>query len=91
MNQALGLFLVKEMMSTHSGTNVSRLSNRNEFRQVLRKVVQTLQIELRFPGVSPFTPEELSHWFRQITTEDIKAVWDDASQQRVHVIGAGQK
>lgn len=69
-------------MSISTSTNAIQSSSRNEFREVLRKVVETLRGELNFPGVSPFSPDELSHWFRQITTEDIQAVWTNSGKAR---------
>ena len=70
-------------MSLSTGTNDPQSVNRKEFRQVLRKVLETLRGELNLPGISPFNPDELAHWFRQITTEDIQAVWADSHKQRI--------
>jgi len=50
---------------------------RGEFRAVLRALVSCLRSELEIPGVEPFDPEDLRLWFQNITTEDIRAVWDD--------------
>ena len=66
------------MAASSSAVTTKPLFYRKEFRQVLQKVVGTLRSELRFPGVSAFNPDELAHWFSQITVEDIQAVWNES-------------
>jgi hypothetical protein len=67
------------MMSTGSNAVTAKsASYRKEFRQVLGRVVETLQRELRVPGVSEFEPNDLAHWFSQIKLEDIEAVWGES-------------
>ncbi len=55
----------------------SNKGNRQEFREVLREIVHCLRGQLQVPGVSPFGPEELVAWFREISVEDIKSVWEE--------------
>jgi hypothetical protein len=51
-------------------------ASRQEFRNVLSKVVDCLRNNLEIPGVSPFNPGEIAHWLNQVTPEDVQAVWD---------------
>jgi hypothetical protein len=69
-----------QMTDTIAPTSQSNL-DRDEFRQVLRKVVQCLRTELAVPGVSPFNASEIADWLNQVTTEDVKAVWEQAGQR----------
>jgi hypothetical protein len=54
-----------------------RMDDRVEFRGVLREVIRCLRSQLEVPGVTPFDAEDLRAWFRDITAEDIRAVWDE--------------
>jgi len=54
------------------------MNNRIEFREVLREIIHCLRTQLDVPGVSPYDPDQLQAWFRDITVEDIRSVWDEA-------------
>ena len=55
---------------------MDHLSSRKEFRAILSSVVQCTRSSLDTPGITPFTPEEVFHWFQQLTLEDVRAVFD---------------
>ncbi len=57
------------------------IDSRGEFRSVLRNIVGCLRSELDVPGITPFNAEELCEWFRSITPDDIRAVWDGKPQK----------
>jgi hypothetical protein len=71
------------MSAGSNAVTAKNVSYRKEFRQVLHRVVETLTKELRVPGVSEFGPNELAHWFSQISVEDIEAVWSDPANKKV--------
>ena len=67
----------RQMTDTIAPTSQSN-SDRDEFREVLRKVVQCLRTELAVPCVSPFNASEIAQWMNEVTAEDVHAVWDNS-------------
>src|SRR4051812_16356035 len=57
--------------------------SRQEFRNVLTKVVDCLRTNLDIPGVSPFNPTEIAEWLNQVTADDVEAVWNKQTRAEI--------
>ena len=55
---------------------MDHLTSRKEFRLILSSVVRCTRANLDRPGITPFTPEEVFHWFQRITLEDVRAAFE---------------
>ncbi len=50
------------------------LSDRTEFRAVLKEVVNCIRKNLDRPGLTPLTAEQIMFWFQNVTLEDVQVI-----------------
>ncbi len=50
------------------------LSDRTEFRAVLKEVVNCIRKNLDKPGLTPLTAEQIMFWFQNVTLEDVQVI-----------------
>ena len=48
------------------------LTDRTEFRAVLKGVVKCIRQNLDRPGLTPLTAEQIMFWFQNVTLEDVE-------------------
>jgi hypothetical protein len=50
------------------------LTDRSEFRAVLKAAVKCVRQNLDRPGLTPLTAEQIMFWFQNVTLEDVQVI-----------------